>query len=258
MGTRRLFTLALLVTVFGALGAVAHADIVQSGDVRVQFHADFSPRALPRDQPAPISVEVEGSISTTDGTSPPPLQQMRVELNSAGRVETDGLPLCRPASLQATSSETALERCRPALVGTGTFKALLSATQRHLVGGRALVFNGTVDGRPGMLIHIYISSPVQLTLVIPVKISHQEGQFGTVLSTKVPKLAGGAASIVELGLRIGRQYSVGGERRSYLSAACAAPAGFPGAVFPFARGVFSFSEGRHMHSVLTRDCRVRK
>jgi hypothetical protein len=259
MGTRRqLFTIALLLTVFGAVGAVARAEVVQSGDVRVQFHAGFSPKALPRERPAPISVAVEGRISTTDGAGPPPLQQMRVELNSAGRIETAGLPLCRPASLQATSSEAALERCRPALVGTGTFKALLSATERHLVGGRALVFNGIVDGGPAMLIQIYISSPVELTLVIPIVISHQKGQFGTVLTTKVPKLAGGAASIVEMSLRIGRQYRVDGKRRSYLSAACAAPAGFPGIVFPFARGTFTFSGGRDMHSVLTRDCQVRK
>ncbi|HEY2478957.1 MAG TPA: hypothetical protein VGI17_09510 [Solirubrobacterales bacterium] len=255
---RRIAAFALLLTATGALGAVARAEVVQSGDVRVNFHADFSPQALPREQAAPISVEVEGKISTSDGTHPPPLQRLRVELNSAGQVETRGLPHCRSSLLQSTSSAAALERCGSAVVGKGSFEAQLPLSSGPIdVGGRALVFNGVVHGHVGMLIHIYISSPVRLTLVIPIKVSRREGEFGTVLSTNVPKLAGGFGSITELRLRLGRRFSVGGERRSYLSAACAAPAGFPGAVFPFARGTFGFSGGRTMHSVLTRNCTVR-
>ena len=111
-------------------------------------------------------------------------------------MDTRGLPQCPTSALQATSSDLALSRCRPALVGKGSFVAQLPVEQELLVGGRALVFNGTVDGRPGMLIHIYVSDPVRLTLVIPIKISRQDGRFGTVLTTTVPKLAGGSASIV--------------------------------------------------------------
>jgi hypothetical protein len=258
MGPRRLVTLALLLVVVGALAAVAHAEIVQSGDLRVSFHAGFTPTALPRERPAPISVDFEGRISTTDGSHPPALRRLRVELNSAGEVDTRGLPRCRTASLQATSSALALERCRRALVGQGTFVAQLPVERQLLVSGRALVFNGTVGRRPGMLIHIYVSNPVRLTLVIPIKISRRGGRFGTVLTTNVPKLAGGSASIVALKLKIGRRFSVGGERRSYLSAACAAPAGFPGAVFTFARSSFSFADGRTMHTALSRSCQVRK
>jgi hypothetical protein len=255
---RRLVTLAVLLTVVGALAAVAHAETIQSGDVRVSFQADFTPKALPREEPAPITVDFEGRISTTDGTQPPALTKLRVELNSAGQVETRGLAQCPTSALQATSSELALARCRPALVGKGTFVARLPVEPDLLVGGRALVFNGVVDGHPGMLIHIYVSDPVRLTLVIPIAISHQDGRFGTVLTTTVPKLAGGSASIVQLKLKIGRRFNVGGERRSYLSAACAAPEGFPGAVFPFARANFGFSDGRTMHTVLSRSCQVRK
>jgi hypothetical protein len=259
MGTRRrLVTLALLLTAIGALAGIARAEVIQSGDVRVIFHADFSPKVLPRERPAPISLALDGRISTTNGSHPPALQRLRVELNSAGKIETSGLPSCPTSLLQSTSSALALDRCRRALVGEGTFVAQLPVANQLLVDGRALVFNGTVRGRPGMLIHIYISDPIKLTLVIPIRISRQGGEFGTVLTTKVPRLAGGSASITELSLKIGRRFTVGGERRSYLSAACAAPAGFPGATFAFARGTFSFSGGSRMHTTLVRDCRVRK
>jgi hypothetical protein len=255
---RRLATLALLLLATGALAAVARAEIVQSGDVRVTFHASFSPHVLPRERPAPISVEVDGQISTTDGSQPPPLQTLRVELSSSGKIDTQGLPACRATALQSTTSELALQRCGPAQVGHGKFTAELQFGARPiLVEGRALVFNGVVDGRPGMLIHIYISRPVKVTLVVPLKISRGTGRFGTVLTTKVPKLAGGLGSITQLQLRIGRTYSYRGARHSYLSAACAAPAGFPGATFTFARGVFSFGGGRTMNAFLSRSCQVR-
>jgi hypothetical protein len=260
MGMRRRFiTLALVLAATGGFAAVARAEVIQSGDVRVNFRADFSPTALPRDRPAPITVEVGGKISTTDGSQPPPLQQLRVELSSAGQIETRGLPTCAAALLQSTSSEAALERCRPAMIGTGTFEAQLQFSGAPiLVDGRALVFNGVVHGRPGMLIHIYIASPARVTLVIPLAITRPGGRFGTVLTTNVPTLAGGLGSITELKLRIGRRYNYRGVKRSYLNAACAAPAGFPGAVFPFARGTFTFSGGRIIHTVLTRNCTVRE
>jgi hypothetical protein len=259
MGTRRrLATLALLLAAAGALAAVAAANVLQSGDVRVTFHASFEPHTLPREHAAPIAVEVDGKISTTDGSEPPPLQTLRVELNSAGRIDTRGLPACTAAALQSTSSDLARERCGPAQVGSGSFEAQVTLSSRPIpVDGRALVFNGLVHGRAGMLIHIYVARPVRFTLVIPLRISHRGGEFGTVLTTKVPALAAGFGSITELQLRIGRRFTYRGGRRSYLSATCAAPAGFPGATFSFARGVFSFSGGRIMHTVLSRSCQVR-
>ncbi len=256
---RRFVTLALLLVAAGGLAAVARAEVVQSGDLRVKFEADFTPKSLPRERPAPITVDVGGEISTTDGSGPPALRQMRVELNSAGKIETRGLPACTAPQLQSTSSEAALARCRPAQVGTGTFKAQLRLSGAPIaVDGRALVFNGRVGGRAGMLIHIYIASPVRVTLVVPIEISRGTGRFGTVLTTNVPLLAGGFGSITQLTLQIGRRYTSEGVRRSYLSAACAAPAGFPGAVFTFARGTFAFTGGRTIHTVLTRSCKVRK
>lgn len=256
---RRLATLALLIAAVGAFAAGAGAEVIQSGGVRVNFHADFSPVVLPRETPAPITVQVGGKISSADGSQPPALRQMRVELNSAGRIETRGLPACTASMLQSTDTAAARARCAPAQVGTGTFQAQLELTGKPItVNGRALVFNGRVGGHAGMLIHIYIARPVRVTLVIPLKITRRAGKFGTVLTTNVPPLVGGAGSITELQLQVGRTYAYRGSRHSYLSAACAAPAGFPGAVFSFARGTFTFVGGRTLHTSLTRECQVRK
>ena len=94
--------------------------------------------------------------------------------------------------------------------------------------------------------------------MIPLKISHGSGRFGTVLTARVPTLVGGLGSVTDLRLRIGRQFEYRGARRSYLSAACAAPPGFLGGTFSFARGAFGFEGGLTMHLTLTRNCQVRK
>ncbi|HEY0280608.1 MAG TPA: hypothetical protein VGC32_20270 [Solirubrobacterales bacterium] len=261
MGTRRrLATVALLVFAAAAFATGAHAEVIQSGDVRVNFLARFMPTTLPRETPAPITVEVGGKISTTDdGTPPPALRSLRVELNSAGRIDAAGLPSCPASLLQSTESKGAIARCGPAEVGDGTFQALLRfGGTPLLVKGEALVFNSTIGGRPGMLVHIYIAAPARVTLVIPLKIDHQPGKFGTVLTASIPTLIGGLGSVTELRLRIGRRFEYRGARRSYLSAACAAPPGFPGGPFSFARGVFGFEGRLTMHLTLTRNCQVRK
>ena len=86
--------------------------------------------------------------------------------------------------------------------------------------------------------HLFASVPVRFTLVVPLTVSHRRsGQFGTVLRARIPRI-GGIVSVTEIGLTIGRRYSFAGERRSYVSAACSAPAGSSLAVFPFARGKF--------------------
>lgn len=56
--------------------------------------------------------------------------------------------------------------------------------------------------------------------------------------------------------KLGREFTVGGEPRSYLSAGCPAPTGFPGASFPFAKASLGFA-GQTLSETLTRSCKAR-
>ncbi len=124
--------------------------------------------------------------------------------------------------------------------------------------GRLLAFNGSSGGHQAVLLHFHIDSPVQATLVLPFVVSRRaKGRFGTILTTVVPNLAGGLGSITGIHLEIGREFSCRGRRLGFVSASCAAPAGFPGATFTFARGSFQFADGRVIDASLTRECRVR-
>jgi hypothetical protein len=251
----------ILIALLALLGAaLAQAELSQDGNVRITFDGDFSPRALPRDHPAPIKIDIEGAISTTDGSHPPPVRRIEIALNSNGNISTLGLPACTGPLLQSTSSRTALARCRQALVGKGSFAAEVQfpTSEPVLATGRLLAFFGRKEGRPALFLHLYATTPVQATFVLPLTISHPDrGKFGTVLAARIPTLAGGLGSVTRIELRIGRQYAYRGKRRSFLSASCAAPAEFPGAVFSLAKGSFYFAGGKKIDTILSRNCRVR-
>ncbi len=256
----RLGILALLVLACLLAAAAAEGEQIRRGDLQVTFDAGFAPRALPRTQPAPVTIEFESAIASADGGRPPALRKFELALNRNGRLSARGLPSCLPSQLQSVSTEAALALCRPALVGHGGFDAELagSGEANVPVHGQALVFNARRDGRPALLLHLYAQTPVRAGFVLPLPIRHRVGrELGTVLAAEVPVLAGGLGSITRLRLEIGRRYSYRGQRYSYLSASCAAPAGFRTAFFPFVRGGFVFRDGRHVSTSLQGECRVR-
>jgi hypothetical protein len=251
-----LCALLLLAALVGV--SASGAEVIQQGDVRVRFSADFVPHSLPRTHPAPVRIHVRGSIATTDGSHPPPLRWLEVELNRNGRLTSRGLPTCSAPLLQSTSTEQAVSRCGQALVGRGEFRAQISLGGEVPAVGKIVAFNSRLSGRPALLLHFFASVPTRFTLVVPLGIVHKgRGDFGTLLRTKVPRLAGGLGSITEIDLSVGRRYLDAGKRRSYVSAACSAPPGLDVAVFSFARARFRFENHQKISSELTSLCQVR-
>jgi len=257
---RRLsLSIALLLAAL-LLAAMAQGELIQRGNLRVAFNGRLFPRALPRTHLAPVTVQLGGSVATTDGSRPPRLQKISVEMNRAGRIFVAGLPVCTAGELQQTTTAAALALCRDALVGHGTFNANVDFPNAPLIPtrGKVLAFNARIHGGPAMLLHIYGSTPVRLTFVLPFGISRRsDGEFGTVFSTQFPKLASNLGYVTDIELTLGRKYGYRGRQRSFLSASCAAPAGFPGATFQLAKATFTFAEGQRLSTGLTRDCRVR-
>lgn len=231
--------------------------MVRNG-LQVTFDANFAPNVLPRDRLAPVDIKIHGGVATTDGSHPPPLRWLEVALNRNGRLSAKGLPACSASRLQSTSTETALERCRPALVGQGRFRAQVMLGREIPAAGRILAFNSRQGNKRLLQLHLFAAAPVRFTLVVPLKIGRRdEGEFSTVLRAKIPRLAGDLGSVTEIDLTIGRRYSFAGERRSYISASCAIPLDLNAAIFPFARGIFRFEAHPEIRETLLRSCQVR-
>lgn len=249
--------LTLLVAALAA-AALASGEVRRAGDVQVVFSGEFAPQALPRERAVPVTIAVEGRVSTTDGSHPPPLRRFELELNRNGQISTAGLPRCRPSMLQSTTSREARARCAGAVVGSGSFAAELAEIGDPIPSrGRILAFNAQQGNKPLLLLHLYGTTPIQTTLILPLRIAHRDGELGTVLSANLPRIAGGVGSVTQLSLKIGREYGYRGERRGYISASCPAPEGFSSGPFTLARGNFHFADGTDLDASLARICRVR-
>jgi hypothetical protein len=251
------FSLALCAAV---LATSAGGELVQQGNLRLAFNGRIAPKKLPRRVPAPVRVEMSGAISTADGGQPPQLRRISIAFNRFGTVTTAGLPRCDAAELEQTTSAGAMAACRGALVGHGGFRAYVNFPGHRPVAvvGEALAFNATERGRRAILLHIYGARPVQVTFVVPFAIHHvDKGQFGTVFTARIPKIAAHSGYVTDLSMTLGRRYRADGRRRSFLSARCAVPVGIPGAVFALARGTFVFSNGQHLSTALSRNCWAR-
>ncbi|HSS33127.1 MAG TPA: hypothetical protein VLL27_07590 [Solirubrobacterales bacterium] len=237
--------------------AASASEVLQRGGVRIKVDGELTPTALPRRGAAGVHVSLDTEIATTDSGTPPQLRQIEIAINRNGHFEPNGLPVCRLSQVQPSSSEGALAACGASLVGQGSFSADVKLPEQSPFPsvGKVLAFNGVLHGHPVILAHVFGTKPVPASFTLPFAIEPSRGTYGTVLRATVPAVTGGF--ITGLRLNLGRSFRAGGQRRSYISAGCPAPAGFPGAVFPLARTSFTFSGGPNFTAVLTRNCKVR-
>lgn len=241
--------------------AIANAELVERGNLFVKFAGGIAPTALPRTERAPIAVRVDGTVRVLSGERPPALRHISIAINRGGVIDTRGLPTCRRSQIEPATSQQALDACGPALVGEGRYIGALALPEqdRFPLQGRVLAFNAVVDGRRAILAHVYGADPVPNSRIIVFHI-HQAtgGTFGTILSAALPARLNRSGFLKKISLELRRTFVYRGQRRSYLSAACSAPAGFTSATFPFSKVSMTFADGRKLSSVLIRTCKVQK
>lgn len=244
-----------------ALGlvALAQAETVQHGGLRVSFEGKLTPNALPRAAQAPVSVSVSAKVSSATDKAPPPLHQMSIAINKYGHLNRTGLPVCQLEQIQPATTVDALAACRRSLVGEGRFLAnvKLNGTAPFPSDGKVYAFNGEIDGRPAILAHVYGTEPAPASYTLAFVISQSRGTFGTTLKATLPPVKDGAGYISALYLTLGKNFVSHGKRESYFTASCPAPKGLPKAIFAFAKASVAFQGGRTVGTTLTRTCRAK-
>lgn len=257
---RRRATLAgLLALALVSLGALAQAETVQKGNLRVSFEGKLTPSRLPRSTQAPVRVSVATKIAGTNGKAPPQLKRISIAINRNGHLNPTGLPVCQLDQIQPATNTDALAVCRRSLVGEGRFTAnvLLRGQAPFPSNGKIYAFNGEIDGKPAILAHVYGTQPAPTSFTLPFLITRAHGTFGTTLTSSLPDVTSDSGFVTGIALDLSKKFSYRGVQRSYLTASCAAPKGLPGAVFKFAKTSLDFAGGPSMTSTLTRSCKVR-
>jgi hypothetical protein len=249
-------TLALSLTIL-ALGAIAQAELVQKGDVRVSFKGDLTPNKLPRNKLAPVKVSVAAKIIPI-GKSEPQLRKMSIAINRFGVIDTTGLPLCQLDDIQPATTADALAVCRRSLIGEGTFTANVPESGRSPfpAEGKLYAFNGEVNGKPAILAHVYGVNPAPTSFTLDFLLTRSGGTYGTTLKVDLPKVKGGGF-ITGISLDLSKSFTFKGKRHSFASGSCPAPKDVKIAGFPFAKASFAFGDGTKVSTVLNRSCKVK-
>lgn len=255
--------LLLLAALFAlCVNAPGQAEVTQEGDLITSFDGVLAPQTLPRTDPAPIAVTVAGNIKSAneDAEKLPQLRTIVVGINRAGKLYDKGLPTCAVKRIQPATESEAERICGPAIVGHGhaTVQVRLPTQPLFVVKADLLAFNGPrKHGKKLILAQIYSQAPPG-AFVLPFTVKRKKGVFGTVMSTTLPKSAQDWAYLTHFDMTLDRRFSYRDRIRSYVSAACSAPAGFPGAIFPFARATYGFADGRSQTTTVYRNCWVKK
>lgn len=245
-------SLAVVVSVAGAEQAV-------EGKIRISAHGNIAPSKLPRSDLAPVGVQMGAKIKTTDGSPPPRLSRIILDINSHGVIDSKGLPVCPLGKLKNSSAARARKVCGDAEVGSGnvTSRVGLPGQGQFATNGPLLAFNGKYKGKPAILAHVTSKGTLSITYVIIFVVKKTKGTYGTSLVADVPLIASGNGYISAFDLSLQRRYSLRGEKRSYVSANCPLPSGVNRASFPFARSTYEFEDGTSIPIVLHKECRAR-
>jgi hypothetical protein len=257
---RRLTALAAAVGLL-ACASLARATVVQEGNIRITVLSQVLPYKLPRHGTAPIAVFVSGHLSEPHGGIPSQLQEMSVEVNKHGLLQSKGLPTCKLSKLQPASTERALASCGDALIGSGQFWAhiVLPDQGAYPTHGRLLIFNGRQKGKPVIFTHIFTANPFFSSFVIPFSIQKKpNGAYGTKLTASLPQALGDWGYVDRIKLTLKRKYTWRGRQLSYFNAGCPAPEGSPRTVFPLALASFDFADGTDISAKVEKACAVRE
>lgn len=251
---------ALLLVAFVYL-AVAPAGAEQAGwpGGVVSFDGRISPRVLPRDRRAPVSLELSGSVRGANGAPTPQLGRIELAFGARGGLDTAGLPVCPRARLRNATRRQALARCRGALVGRGVIGAEVPLNPADPIPARAnvLVFNGVSHGRPAAWVHAYSKSP-PVSFVLPFYVRRlPTGAYGVLMRSPVHHALGRWPRLRSFQITLGRRYRAGGKLHSYLNARCPLPPRFNALAVPVARARFFFAPRPTLTQPILRRCRVR-
>jgi hypothetical protein len=236
------------------IATAAKPTVVRAGNLILAVNGGVSPKRLPKKRMAPIKLRVSSNIRTANGAQPPAAKTVVIDFDKHGAINAKGLAACKLGRIEARTTSDARSACRNAIVGTGKTKVRVAFAEQapFSASGPLVIFNGGVRGKvTTMYIHAYVSVPTPTALVTVVKVKRiHKGRFGTRAFARIPKIAGGAGSLLRFNLAIERKFKHRGRGQSYLTARCA-----NGRLF--AHGKVAFADGTRLGGNVVRPCRPR-
>lgn len=249
-GRTAVFGVGALALLLGLLISSASGQTVKAGNLVITIDGSVTPKKLSKKTPTPITLKVNGTVSTADGTHVPALRTLALEFDKHGRINTKGLPTCNVSQLQSTLTNQAKKSCGDSLVGTGKVSAEIAFPDQAPfdASGPLLIFNGAPKGgKPVLIFHVYAHVPAPTTFVTTGVVGKASGKYGTSTLIQIPTIVGGQGSLTSFEAKIHKVWTYKGKKQSLLLATC--PTGSL-----FAHGDFSFSDGTKISGDVAKPC----
>jgi len=171
----------------------------------------------------PVALELRGRVAQNDGHHPPALREAVVDFDRDVALDARGLPACHLPGRDIRRSPAGFAKiCRDAIVGESSAEFEYAYPERAPVRSSVTftAYNrGVRDGVTRAIVVAFVKVPMPEPIVIPVEIT-KKPDFPLHALVRVPKLAGGAGSLIGFRLRIKRLFAYKGRRHSYLTARC--------------------------------------
>ncbi len=216
--------IALAAALALATGATGEPKVECAGNICVSDDGGISPTKLPRHGKAPVTARLLAGVETRDGSHPPALQSVRIDVDRTIAVDAVGLPTCRKSQLEASSSTAARRACPDAIVGSGEAEVEVAFPEQapFRSTGSLILFNaGVHGGTTTVLLHAYVNVPAPTAIVTKATITRiHQGPYGLRIEARVPRIAGGSGSVTRFELKVGRRYTYKGRKKSFLEAGC--------------------------------------
>lgn len=220
----------LLIVVCAASGALVHpytTTCLRSsllgngcGPGRLEFDVSGSiaPKKLPRNELAPVTLEVHGKVGNEYGGHPGALREAMVNVDEGVAIHVEGLPSCALRKLENRDVAAAREACSDAIVGRGVAHVGFASSEGTARTALTVFNGGASDGLTRLYIHSAIAVPDATPLVGIVKIRTRSSGLETTL--KLPPILEGDGSVLDFRFTVGRRFVAHGTKQSYVSGSC--------------------------------------
>jgi hypothetical protein len=223
------------------------------------LHASFSPNRLD----TPTTITFGFHLATTEGTAPPPLTGMDLEMPGGMNYTTTtlGLAICQPAALAAKGLAGCPANSRLGY-GSADVEVPFGTGAGHEIPEIQAVSGPSPKGNLTVLFYANGLFPVYAQLAFSGEVLPDSGRFGSQLETAVPLITsvpgGPDVSVLSVTSTIGPSHltyykQVHGRRVSFHPRGVSVPERCPRGGFPFA-AEFTFLDGSRTSAQTTVPC----
>jgi hypothetical protein len=188
--------------------------------VQMALFPTVTPKRLSRVEATPAALAIDGRIRTFDGSRPPALREVVLDLDRHIAIDTRGLPSCqggqrdiRPPDLKSY--------CKGAIVGGGRVGFQLQFSGQPPVSSESkltIVNDSQEAGRTTLYGLAFLIQPIATAVTMTIPITRQAQ--GNRVIIEVPEVANGAGSLTHLHIKLKKRFTRNGEAVDLLTGRC--------------------------------------